>query len=651
MLSADAVEKANSGHPGLPMGAAAFAYTLWDRHLKFNPKNPKWANRDRFVLSAGHGSMLLYSLLHLTGYEVSMDDLKQFRQWRSITPGHPEHGLTPGVETTTGPLGQGFANAIGMALAEKWLADRFNTPEFDLVDHYTYALVSDGDLMEGVSAEAASYAGKLKLGKAIFLYDDNNVSIEGSTDITFCEDTKARFDAYGWHTIVVEDGNDTEVVSAAITQAQADERPSLILIKTTIGYGSPKKQGTSGVHGAPLGTEELADTKKNLGWPAEPAFYVPQEVADHMQKHVQTGNDAEFQWNKTLKEYRAQFPEKAKEFDDYVSGKVPEIPESAFPCFTPEDGPMATREASGKVMNAVAPFAPFLIGGSADLAPSNNTHLAGFGDITHDQWGENPRNLHFGVREHAMAAIANGLALSGLRPFAATFLIFSDYMRGAMRLSAVMEQPVTYVLTHDSIGQGEDGATHQPIEQLASLRAMPNMTVIRPADANETVEAWRFALHHTDGPTVIALSRQKLPTLTDSKAASELKKGAYILQDSQTKPDIIIMASGSEVQLAVQAAEQLKKDSIAVRVVSLPSWELFEKQDKTYRDAVFPPDARKRIAIEAASSFGWERYVGSEGAVIGIDTFGASAPGDVMMKQFGFTVESVVASTRKLLNR
>lgn len=651
MLSADAVEKANSGHPGLPMGAAAFAYTLWDRHLKFNPKNPDWINRDRFVLSAGHGSMLLYSLLHLTGYGVSLDNLKQFRQWGSITPGHPEHGMTPGVETTTGPLGQGFANAIGMALAEKWLAQKFNTPDFKIVDYYTYALVSDGDLMEGVSAEAASYAGKLGLGKAIFLYDDNNISIEGSTEITFAEDVQKRFDAYGWHTVKVDNGNDVAAVSRAIEAAQADERPSLILLTTTIGFGSPNKQGTAGVHGSPLGQDELAKTKVQLGWPAEPSFFVPDEVLAHTRRHVELGKEREIAWNERMQAYITKHPELGNSLKEYIGGTLSDDFIADLPVFESEES-MATREASGKAMNALAPHLQLLVGGSADLGPSNNTHLNDFGNITAQKWESNPRNLHFGVREHAMASIANGIALSGLRPFVATFLIFSDYMRGALRLSALMHQPVTYIFTHDSIGQGEDGATHQPVEHLASLRAIPGLTVIRPGDANETVAAWKVAVQHTHGPVALVLSRQKLPTLDRKKykSANGLERGAYVLHDSEGTPDLIIIASGSEVAISLDAAEILSKDGVAVRVVSMPSWELFASQDAGYQDEVLPPLVKKRIAVEAASSFGWERYIGEQGVVVGIDTFGASAPGEVLMREFGFTTENIVARAKELLS-
>lgn len=651
MLSADGVEKANSGHPGLPMGAAAFTYTLWDQYLKFNPKNPTWLNRDRFVLSAGHGSMLLYSLLHLTGYEVSLDDLKQFRQWGSITPGHPEHGLTPGVETTTGPLGQGFANAVGMALAEKWLGQKFNRPGHAIIDYKTYALVSDGDLMEGVSAEAASYAGKLKLGNAIFLYDSNSISIEGSTSLAFLEDTQKRFDAYGWHTVVVKDGNDIEAVSNAIETAQKDERPSLILLTTKIGFGSPNKAGTSGVHGAPLGGEELIATKKNLGWPTEPTFYVPQEVSEHLSRHVAAGENAEKTWNSLLEKYKKDFPNEAAELADFMTGKQHDSWIQNLPVFAPDDGPMATREASGKVMNAVAPDLPFFVGGSADLAPSNNTHLKDFGDVTAAGWDDNPRNLHYGVREHGMGAIANGLALSGLQTFAATFFIFSDYMRGAMRLSAIMKLPVTYILTHDSIGQGEDGTTHQPVEQLASFRAMPGMTVIRPSDATETVEAWKYTLKERSGPNIIALTRQSVAIIDRKKysAASGLSRGAYIIKDSKNTPDIMLVASGSEVPLALEASEVLEKGGLQVRVVSFPSWEIFELQDESYRQSIFPDDVHVRLIIEAGSPFGWERYMTELSDCITINRFGESAPGKVMMEKFGFNVENIVNKANDLL--
>jgi transketolase len=654
MLSADAVEKAKSGHPGLPMGAAAFAYTLWMEHLQFNPANPDWLNRDRFVLSAGHGSMLLYSLLHLTGYDLPLDELKRFRQWGSKCPGHPEHGLTPGVETTTGPLGQGFANGIGMALAERFLADRYNRPGHDIIDYHIYAIVSDGDLMEGITAEAASFAGGLKLGKLIYLYDSNRISIEGSTDLAFREDTAGRFEAYGWHTVTVEDGNDTAAASAAIAAAKKDPRPSLIVMKTHIGFGSPNKHDSAAAHGSPLGEDELAKTKQNLGWPAEPAFYVPTEVSAHMRRSLGRGAKLEKTWNEKFAAYQQAFPDLAKELLSRLQGGLPVDWEADLPVFTPAESPLATREASGAAMNAIAPKLPLFLGGSADLGPSNNTQLKEFGDITCDHWDSGARNLHFGVREHSMAGIVNGLALSKvIRPFAATFLIFTDYMRGALRLSALMKLRVVYVLTHDSIGQGEDGATHQPIEHLASLRAMPGMTVIRPSDATEAVEAWRQALLTIDGPTALVLTRQKLPVIDRSQfaAADNLRFGAYILKDCTGRPDILLIATGSEVTLALEATALLDKTGIRSRVISMPSTELFDKQSQAYKDKILSPEVTARLTIEAASSFGWRQYAGEKGDIMGIDEFGASAPGAVMMEKFGFTPENIAKRAQKLLGK
>ena len=654
MLSADAVEKASSGHPGLPMGAAAFAYTLWMEHLRFNPANPDWLNRDRFVLSAGHGSMLLYSLLYLAGYDLSLDDLKQFRQWNSKTPGHPEHGLTPGVETTTGPLGQGFANGVGMALAEHFLADRYNQPGHEIIDYHTYALVSDGDLMEGISAEAASLAGGLGLSKLIYLYDSNRISIEGSTDLAFRDDTAKRFEAYGWQVQTVVDGNDTAAVSKAIQAAKRDAKPSLIILQTHIGFGSPNKHDSASAHGSPLGKEELAKTKENLGWPVEPAFYVPDEVLEHMRGSQQRGDELEQDWNKQFAAYQQAFPELAEELQSRLQGELPKGWESALPDFQPDDGPLATREASGKIMNAVAPVLPLFVGGSADLGPSNNTGLKDFGSITCLEWEPGARNLHFGVREHAMGAILNGLALSKvIRPFGGTFLVFSDYMRAAIRLAAIMKLPVVYVFTHDSIGQGEDGTTHQPVEHLAALRAMPGLTVIRPADANETAEAWRQALLSGDHPTALVLTRQKLPVIdrTGLASADNLRYGAYVLKDSQGKPDILLIATGSEVPLALEASNLLEKTGIKTRVISMPSTELFATQSQNYRDKVLPPEVTARLVIEAASSFGWRQYAGEAGDIIGVDTFGSSAPGTVMMEKFGFMPENVVKRAKQLITK
>jgi transketolase len=650
MLSADAVEQAKSGHPGLPMGAAAFAYTLWMNHLLFNPGNPDWINRDRFVLSAGHGSMLLYSLLHLTGYDLPLSELKRFRQWGSKCPGHPEHGLTPGVETTTGPLGQGFANGVGMALAERLLADRYNRQGHQIIDYYTYAIVSDGDLMEGISAEAASFAGGLKLGKLIYLYDSNRISIEGSTDLAFCEDTAKRFGAYGWHVLVVEDGNDTGAVDTALEAARKDSRPSLVILRTHIGFGSPGKHDSAAAHGSPLGTEELAKTKENLGWPAKPMFHVPAAALKHMRESLDRGNKLERAWNKRFAAYKKAFPDLAAELQSFTGSQQTRDWQDSLPTFAADDPAMATREASGAVMNAIAAKLPLFLGGSADLAPSNNTRLKDFGDITCDDWQPGARNLHFGVREHAMGGILNGLALSkAITPFGGTFLTFSDYMRGAMRLSAIMKQRVIYVLTHDSIGQGEDGTTHQPIEHLASLRAMPDMTVIRPADANETVEAWRQAML-ADGPTALVLTRQKLPVIDRSSlaGADSLRFGAYVLKDCADTPDLLLIATGSEVPLALEASDALGAKDIKTQVISMPSTELFERQSDKYKAGVLP-EGPPRLIIEAASSFGWDRYLGRHGGIISIDGFGDSAPGQVMMEKYGFTSANIVKQAVKLL--
>jgi transketolase len=651
MLSADAVERANSGHPGLPMGAAAFAYALWTNHLRFNPKNPEWLNRDRFVLSAGHGSMLLYSLLHLTGYDLPLDELKRFRQWGSKCPGHPEYGMTPGVETTTGPLGQGFANGVGMALAERFLADRYNQSGHEIIDYFIYALVSDGDLMEGIAAEAASFAGSLKLSKLIYLYDSNRISIEGSTDLTFCDNTAERFEAYGWHTLQVDDGNDLVAVNEAIKAAKKDKRPSLIILKTHIGFGSLNKHDSASIHGTPLGKEELLKTKQNLGWPAEPTFYIPPEALAHMRSSVEHGARLEKDWDGQFSAYEQAFPDLAEELQSRSRGTLPQSWEAALPVFTPSDGPLATREASGAAMNAIAGSLPLFLGGSADLAPSNNTHLKAFGDVTPATWDKGARNLHFGVREHAMGGILNGLALSkAIKPFGATFLVFSDYMRGAMRLAAIMQLPVVYVLTHDSIGQGEDGTTHQPIEHLASLRAMPGMTVIRPSDATETVEAWRHALLDS-GPTALVLARQKLAVIDRLKytAADNLRFGAYIIKDCIGMPDILLIATGSEVQLSLEASALLDKENLNSRVISMPSTELFEKQSEEYKASVLAPEVSARLVIEAASSFGWIQYAGEKGSILSINEFGASAPGPVMMEKFGFTPENVAGRAKQLI--
>lgn len=666
-LSIDAVQKANSGHPGLPLGAAPMAYVLWTRFLKHSPSNPAWYDRDRFVLSAGHGSMLLYSLLHLTGYALPLEQIKQFRQWGSMTPGHPEHGFAPGVEATTGPLGQGVGNAVGMAIAEAYLASRYNRPGHDIVNHYTYALVSDGDLMEGVASEAASLAGDLKLGKLIFLYDDNRITLAGSTNLTFTEDRAGRFQAYGWHTESVGDGNDIDAIGGALNAARKEiNRPSLILVRTHIGYGSPHKQDTFEVHGSPLGVEEVKLTKANLGWPSEEPFYIPGEALDHMRKAVDQGKSSEAEWNKRLAAYSLQFPDLADEFGRVMRGELPNGWDADIPTFAPDAKGIATRVASGKIMNAVAPKLPALIGGSADLNPSTNTALKGLGDFENANdgagdrqgavgggWNYDGRNLHFGVREHGMGAISNGMGLhGGVIPFGATFFTFSDYMRPSIRLAALTGIHAVYVFTHDSIFLGEDGPTHQPVEHLAALRAIPHLTVIRPCDANETAEAWRVAIETRDRPVALVLTRQNVPTLDRSAyaAAAGLRKGAYVLADAPNgKPDLILIATGSEVSLIVEAQKNLWQDKIAARVVSMPSWELFEMQPKEYRDGVLPPAVHARLAVEAGVPQGWERYIGDGGDMLGIDRFGASAPYQVLLDKFGFTAANVTSKAVELL--
>lgn len=651
-LAVDGVQKAKSGHPGMPMGMADAAYVLWTQFLRHNPANPKWPNRDRFVLSAGHGSMLLYSLLYLTGYDLPLEELMRFRQWGSRTPGHPEYGLAPGVETTTGPLGQGFATGVGMAIAERFLAATFNRPGYNLVDHYVYAIVSDGDLMEGISHEAASLAGHLKLGKLIYLYDDNHISIDGSTEITFTEDRAARFAAYNWHVQRV-DGHDRAAVAAAIRAAQAEtERPSLICCRTHIGYGSPNRQDTAKVHGEPLGEEEVILTKRNLGWPEDKTFYVPEEALQVFRQAVPRGQQLEDEWRQTFQRYAKEYPDMAELWQRVWSRDVTLNWEKVLPVFAPSAGGEATRVASGMVLNALAPMLPTLIGGSADLTPSNNTELKGIPWMEPGNYAG--RNIHFGVREHAMGAILNGLALhGGVIPYGGTFLVFSDYMRPAIRLAAMMELPVIYVFTHDSIGLGEDGPTHQPVEHLPALRAIPNLVVIRPADANETSEAWRVALERREGPTALLLTRQKVPVFDRATLApaSGLRRGAYVLADSARQPDIILIASGSEVTLALGAREALAQRGVQTRVVSMPSWELFEAQSPEYRAQVLPPQVTARLAVEAAIPLGWERYVGNNGAVIGMERFGASAPYQVLLEKFGFTVENVTQRALQLLGK
>jgi transketolase len=649
-LAIDAVEKAKSGHPGLPMGAAPMAFVLWDKFMRFNPKNPQWLNRDRFVLSAGHGCMLQYALLYLTGYDsVTIDDIKQFRQWGSRTPGHPENFETQGVEVTTGPLGQGIANGVGLAMAEAHLAARFNKPDAKVIDHYTYVILGDGCNMEGVSGEACSLAGHLGLGKLIALYDDNHISIDGSTDVSFTEDVGKRFEAYGWHVQAVPDGDtNLEAIAKAIENAKAvTDKPSLIKVRTTIGFGSPNKSNTAGVHGAALGGDEVKLTRENLGWSYEP-FALPEDALGHMRKAVERGASLESDWNSLFATYKAKYPAEAAEIERMHSGKLPDGWEKTLPVYTPNDKGLATRQTSEKTLNAIAPALPEMVGGSADLTHSNLTFLKVSGDFQKGQY-EN-RNLRFGVREHGMGAICNGIALhnSGLIPYCATFLVFADYMRAAIRLSALSEAGVIYVMTHDSIGLGEDGPTHQPVETLASLRAIPNLLVFRPADGNETSGAYKIAIESRKRPSLHALTRQALPNLEGS-SIENTAKGAYILSDDGGTPDIILMATGSEVHLCVEAAKTLRGEGKKVRVVSMPCWELFDEQSEAYKESVFPKAVKKRLAVEAASSFGWQRFTGDEGAMISIDRFGVSAPGGTALEKFGFTVENVIAKAKEVL--
>ena len=667
-LSMDAVQRANSGHPGAPMGLAPVAYVLWTRVLKHNPKNPSWPDRDRFVLSAGHASMLLYSMLHLSGYDLPLEEIKRFRQWESRTPGHPERGLTPGVESTTGPLGQGFGNGVGMAIAEAYLAARYNRPGHEIVNHFTYGIVSDGDLMEGVAAEAASLAGHLKLGKLIYLYDDNHISLAAATDLTFTEDCAKRFEAYGWHTqiIVEEDGRNARAIHQALASAQSETaRPSLILVRTHIGYGSPGKQDTFEAHGSPLGEAEVRAAKKKLGWPEEPPFFLPDEALAHFREAVSKGQQAEAEWKKRVSAYAASFPELARELEQAWRGELPDGWDAAIPDFPADAKGLATRVASGKILNAIAPKLPTLIGGSADLNPSTHTVLQNLGDFESPHrecadkqgsagggWSYAGRNLHFGVREHGMGAAANGMAAhGGIIPFVSTFLIFSDYMRPAIRLAALMDLGVIYIFTHDSIGVGEDGPTHQPVEQLAALRAIPRLVVIRPCDANETAVAWRLAIENRHRPVALALSRQNVPTFDRKEfaPAEGLRRGAYVLADAPDgKPDVILIGTGSEVALLIAARQKLAEQKVHARVVSMPSWELFDEQSREYRDSVLPPSIGRRLAVEAALPQGWHRYAGD---VIGVERFGASAPGNLVMEKLGFTVDYVAARALALLGK
>ncbi|MCA1905249.1 MAG: transketolase [Desulfarculus sp.] len=649
MLAVDMVEAANSGHPGMPLGAATMAYVLWDRYLKHNPANPQWADRDRFILSAGHGSALLYALLHLTGYDLTLNDLKAFRQWESKTAGHPEYGLCPGVEATTGPLGQGFAMGVGMAAAEKHLAGRLNRPGHTIVDHYTYAIVSDGDLMEGVASEAASLAATLGLGKLIYLYDDNKISIEGGTELAFTEDVGGRFEAYGWQVLRVEEGDDVEAIMTAIDAARAEtSRPSLVMVRTHIGCGSPK-QDSAAAHGEPLGAEAARATRACFGWPSDP-FHIPPEVLSHLRQARERGRQAEDQWQQTLAAYLQAHPEDGRQYAAWLKGQLPPGWREALPVFDPADQPLATRVASGQVINALAPVVQNLIGGSADLAPSTKTVIKGSGDLR----GTGPdcgRNIHFGVREHAMGAMVNGMALhGGLIPYGATFFVFSDFMRPALRLAALMQTKSIFVFTHDSLGVGEDGPTHQPVEHLMALRVMPGFRVVRPADANETAQAWALALA-SDGPTALVLSRQNLPIL-DPRAypiASGVAAGGYVLSEESGALKLILIATGAEVHLALDAQKVLQDRGVGARVVSLPCWEVFAQQPREYRDKVLPPACKARLAIEAGASLGWERWVGDGGAVIGVDRFGASAPGGKVLANYGFNLDNVVARAQDLL--
>ncbi len=648
-LSVDAVQQANSGHPGLPMGAAPMAYVLWTRFLQHNPLNPDWPNRDRFVLSAGHGSMLLYSLLHLTGYDLPLEELKQFRQWGSKTAGHPEYGHTPGVETTTGPLGQGFSTAVGMAMAEAFLAARYNRDGHAIVDHYTYVLASDGDLMEGVAAEAASLAGHFGLGKLIVLYDDNEITLAERAEVTFSEDVPQRFDAYGWHTLTVEDGNDLDSIENAIKAAQSvTDRPSLLSIRTIIGYGSPNKGNSPAAHGSPLGEEEVKLSKENLGWPLEPKFLIPEEVLTHFRTATEQGVSWEDEWQAALKTYRTAYPDLAAEFDAMLKGELPTDWDADIPVFDPADKPVATRNASGKILNAIAAKVPTFMGGDADLAGSTKSLIDGEGNF--GVGGLDQRNLRFGVREHAMGAIVNGMALHGgiIKPYSATFLVFSDYMRPTIRLAALMGIEPVFVFTHDSIGLGEDGPTHQPVEQLASLRAIPNLVVLRPADANESVGAWKVAMTHKGGPVLLAFTRQGVPILDPEVARVGVEKGAYVLSDCDGKPQVILMGSGSEIQYLLEAQEMLKVEGVKARVVSVPSMELFRMQDADYIESVLPADVKARVAVEAGVQQGWDALL-TGGRFIGLDRFGASAPYKVIYEKLGITPDAIAQAAKEVM--
>jgi transketolase len=651
ILSIDAVQKANSGHPGTPMAIAPIGHVLWSQYMHYNPKSPQWPNRDRFILSAGHACMFQYSFLYLTGYDMTLDDIKNFRQLHSKTPGHPEYGLLDGIEVTTGPLGQGFANGVGFAIGQKHLAARYNKPGFNLFDYKIYAVCSDGDLMEGVTSEAASLAGHLELGNIIYIYDDNHISIEGDTDITFNEDVAKRFEAYGWHVQVVTDGNDINALSNAINNAKAEtSKPSLIKVRTHIAYGSPNKVDTAGAHGSPLGADEVKLVKKFFGFDPEQSFVVPDEVLKYYRACGEKGAELEKKWNDLYKAYKEKYPELAAEYELAASGELPKGWDADLPVFKASDGKMATRQASGKVLNAIAGKLPSLIGGSADLAPSTDTTLKEYTSFTVEQ--RDGRNFHFGIREHSMGSALNGMALTkGIIPYGATFLLFSEYMRPPIRLAAIMKIRPIFVYTHDSIGLGEDGTTHQPIEQLISLRSIPNITVIRPADANETSQAWKVALEHKGGPVVLVFTRQGLPIIDQDKygKATGLEKGAYILSDSEKKPEIILIATGSEVPLILQAQAKLLEVGIQARVVSMPSWELFEKQDAAYKEKVFPKAIKKRLAVEAGSPLGWHKYVTDEGDIIAMHTFGESAPAEELFKEFGFTVDNVVNKAKALL--